>query len=121
MGWNPFKEIERGWKNIVRKPAKQLYSAHKKIGQWVLDDVVLLGQREGLKDALGLNLGKDMAAMQEAQLEQMRQQNLLDASQEVQNVLQFDNQYGGVSANSALTRRNRRPVGAYSSSLGLQV
>lgn len=74
-----------------------------------------------VKDMLGLGALEDMAATQEQQLMQLREQNKLNASNEVSNVTKFEDASSSGMFTGSDSRQRKRAAGAYSSGLGLGV
>lgn len=79
--------------------------------------------KKGLNSLFGVGAMKDMAAAQEAQLQQQTEAAKLNSMNEMGNVTQFsDNTAQSASfGEDDTTRRRRRSAGAFSSGIGLQV
>lgn len=70
---------------------------------------------------LGIDDGADAARKQEELLRQQREAAKLQAANEVQNVVQFDEEPDPSFAGTDDTRRKKRSTGSYASGIGLNI
>lgn len=76
--------------------------------------------KDAFKGILGLDTGKDMAKAQQAELDRIKQQQELDAAQEVDNVVKFDDlETDGFTGTDRKRRKKTNSFGG--NSLGLNV
>lgn len=102
-------------KKAVTKSAKNLFRGGSAWG--LVDKYVHKPVTNKLQDMVGIGALKDMAAGQEETLRRQGEAAKLDASNEVQNVAQFDET--GTDFTSGGTRRGKRKTGAFSGGIGL--
>lgn len=79
------------------------------------------GLEKMFKGVLGLDSGKDLAKAQQAELDRLEQASKLDASQEAQQVAQFDDLEGDTFTGTDTRRKKNKTGNMYGNPLGVSI
>lgn len=105
-------------KKIGKSVSKAFKKSIKLTGKVTGIDWLTNKVKKPLQDMFGITAQKDQAMRQEEAIRKQGEASKLDANNEIDNVVQFDDAgadfYGG-----GYNRRNKRKTGAFSSGIGL--